>query len=88
MADNDGVFDNSELAVWWRQLNQLNEELKYPERYSSSEFAFKQSQKKQLEDVIAKRKDKKNSFAMGKQNVVNTANMNNAMMTQMSGDRE
>ena len=70
----DDFIDKSLLFVGYHRLG--------------SEFAFKQSQKKQLEEVIAKRKDKKNSFAMGKQNVVNTANMNNAMMTQMSGDRE
>lgn len=87
MADDDKVFDNSQEAVWQREINELSEQLKHPERYSSSEFVFKQSRKKELEEALAKRKQKKDltgAFAKGKQNI---QNMETMQMLQMAGDR-
>ena len=85
MADNDKVFDNSQEAVWQREINELSERLKKSELYSASEVDFMQSRKKQLEEEIAKRKQKKDltgGFAKGRQNIKDKAMMNEAQMAQ------
>lgn len=86
MADDDKVFDNSQEAVWQREINELSERLKKSELYSASEVDFMQSRKKQLEEEIAKRKQKKDltgGFAKGRQNIKDKAMMNEAQMAQM-----
>ncbi len=91
MSDNEKVFDNSQEAVWQREINQLDEQLKNPERYSASEIEFKKSRKKQLQDAIAKRKQKKDltgGFARGQQNVKDKAAMYDMQMAQFSDDRQ
>ena len=88
MADDDKVFDNSQEAVWQREINELSERLKKSELYSASEVDFMQSRKKQLEEEIAKRKQKKDltgTFAKGRQNIKDKAMMNEAQMAQMMG---
>lgn len=88
MADDDKVFDNSQEAVWQREINELSERLKKSELYSASEVDFMQSRKKQLEEEIAKRKQKKDltgGFAKGRQNIKDKAMMNEAQMAQMMG---
>ena len=88
MADDDKVFDNSQEAVWQREINELSERLKKSELYSASEVDFMQSRKKQLEEEIAKRKQKKDltgGFAKGQQNIKDKAMMNEAQMAQMMG---
>lgn len=90
MSDNEKVFDNSQEAVWQREINQLDEQLKNPERYSVSEIEFKKSRKKQLQDAIAKRKQKKDlsgAFARGQQNVKDKAAMYDMQMAQIAGNR-
>lgn len=88
MADDDKVFDNSQEAVWQREINELSERLKKSELYSASEVDFMQSRKKQLEEEIAKRKQKKDltgGFAKGRQNIKDKAMMNEAQMAQAMG---
>lgn len=88
MADDDKVFDNSQEAVWQREINELSERLKKSELYSASEVDFMQSRKKQLEEEIAKRKQKKDltgGFAKGRQNIKDKAMMNEAQMAQTMG---
>lgn len=88
MADDDKAFDNSQEAVWQREINELSERLKKSELYSASEVDFMQSRKKQLEEEIAKRKQKKDltgGFAKGQQNIKDKAMMNEAQMAQMMG---
>ena len=88
MADDDKAFDNSQEAVWQREINELSERLKKSELYSASEVDFMQSRKKQLEEEIAKRKQKKDltgGFAKGRQNIKDKAMMNEAQMAQMMG---
>lgn len=88
MADDDKVFDNSQESVWQREINELSERLKKSELYSASEVDFMQSRKKQLEEEIAKRKQKKDltgAFAKGRQNIKDKAMMNEAQMAQMMG---
>ena len=87
MSDDDKVFDNSQEAVLQREIRELSEQLKYPERYSASEIVFKQSRKKELEEALAKRKQKKDltaGFAKGQQNI---HNMETVQMAQMLGGR-
>ncbi len=89
MADDDKVFDNSQEAVWQREINELSERLKKSELYSASEVDFMQSRKKQLEEEIAKRKQKKDltgGFAKGRQNIKDKAMMNEAQMAQQMMD--
>ena len=91
MSDNEKVFDNSQEAVWQREINELDEQLKHPERYSASEVDFKKMRRKQLQDAIAKRKQKKDlsgAFARGQQNVKDKAAMNDMQMAQFAGDRQ
>ena len=88
MADDDKAFDNSQEAVWQREINELSERLKKSELYSASEVDFMQSRKKQLEEEIAKRKQKKDltgGFAKGRQNIKDKAMMNEAQMAQAMG---
>ena len=88
MADDDKAFDNSQEAVWQREINELSERLKKSELYSASEVDFMQSRKKQLEEEIAKRKQKKDltgGFAKGQQNIKDKAMMNEAQMAQAMG---
>lgn len=86
MSDNNkNTFDNSWESVWMREINELDEQIKHPEKYSASEINFKKSRKKQLEELIAKRKPKKDLttvFANGQQNIKNQAAMNEAQMAQ------
>ena len=88
MSDDAKVFDNSWEAVWKREINELSERLKYPERYSTSEINRMQVRKKELEEAIKNRKSKKKDltggFAKGKQNI---QNMETMQMMQMAGDR-
>lgn len=87
MADEDKVFDNSQEAVWQREISELSERLKNPERYSSSEINRMQVRKKELEEALAKRKQKKDltaGFAKGQQNI---SNMETMQMAQMLGGR-
>lgn len=88
MSDDAKVFDNSWEAVWKREINELSERLKYPERYSVSEINRMQVRKKELEEAIENRKSKKKDltggFAKGKQNI---QNMETMQMMQMAGDR-
>lgn len=91
MSDNEKVFDNSQEAVWQREINELDEQLKNPERYSASEVDFKKMRRKQLQDAIAKRKQKKDlsgAFARGQQNIKDKAAMNDMQMAQFAGDRQ
>ena len=77
MSDNSkNQFDNSWESVWMREINELDEQIKHPEKYSASEINFKKSHKKQLEELIAKRKPKKDQAAM------NEAQMTQAMAAQ------
>ncbi len=88
MSDDAKVFDNSWEAVWKREVNELSERLKYPERYSASEINRMQVRKKELEEAIENRKSKKKDltggFAKGRQNI---QNMETMQMMQMAGDR-
>ena len=86
MSDNsENKFDNSWESVWQREIKELDEQIKHPEKYSASEINFKKSRKKQLEELITKRKQKKDlttGFANGQQNIKNQAAMNEAQMAQ------
>ena len=83
MSDTEKTFDNSWQAVWKRELNEILEELKYPERYSAAQIAHKQLRKKELEKALSA--NKKNAFATGQENVKNKANTNTALSAQMFG---
>ena len=89
MSDNKKDFDNSWEAVWQREINELNEKLKRSEYYSASDVEFMKSRKKQLEEAIAKtkqpKKDLKNSFAKGQQNIKDQAAMKDTQMAQFIG---
>lgn len=92
MSDNEKVFDNSWEAVWKREINELSERLKYPERYSASEINRMQVRKKELEEAIENRKSKKKDltggFAKGRQNINNMDSaQQQALMMQMAGNR-
>ena len=92
MSDNEKIFDNSQEAVWQREINELEERLKRPEYYSASEVKYMQSRKKQLEEAIAKRKQPKKNlkdgFAKGMQNIEDKDSaQQQALLAQMLGSR-
>ena len=88
MSDNNkNVFDNSWEAVWQREINELDERLKRSEFYSAAEIAHMTARKESLEKALMERKNNKNAFKAGQQNVVNSANAHDAMMAQMAGNR-
>lgn len=90
MSDNEKVFDNSQEAIWQREINELDEQLKNPEHYSASDVDFKKLRRKQLQDAIAKRKQKKDltgGFARGQQNIKDKAALNDMQIAQIAGNR-
>ena len=89
MSEEKNIFDNSWEAVWQREINELTEKLKRSEFYSASEIKHLTARKESLEKALSERKNKnnKNAFVNAKQNVINQADANTAMMAQMAGDR-
>ena len=93
MSDNiEKSFDNSEEAVWQREVNELDEKIKRSEYYSASELEYMKSRKKQLEEAIAKKKQPKKDltggFAKGQQNIQNMSDaQQQALLAQMYGNR-
>ena len=88
MTDDVKPFDNSQVAVWKREITELTENLKYPERYSNAEFKFMQSRKAELEEAIRKNNEKKkNNFKNSKQIVDNKSTQVDAMYSQVGAYR-
>lgn len=90
MADEEKLYDNSWVAVWKREVNELNEKINNKEHYSAAEVSRMQRRKQELEKLIAnktKKKDLTGGFARGRENVENQASVNMARMAQMTGNR-
>ncbi len=89
MTGSDNLYDNSWEAVWQREINELDDQLKRPEYYSEAEIRYKKYRKNQLEQALAERKNKnkKDAFKSGQDNVIKTANAHDALMAKMTADR-
>ena len=90
MADEEKLYDNSWVAVWKREVYELDEKIKNKERYSAAEVSRMQRRKQELESLIAEKTQKKDltgGFASGCKNVKNRANVNMMQMAQMAGNR-
>ena len=90
MADEEKLYDNSWVAVWKREVNELNEKINNKEHYSAAEVSRMQRRKQELEKLIAEKTQKKDltaGFSSGCKNIENRANANMMQMAQNASNR-
>lgn len=88
MTDDNKRLDFSQEAVWKREIGELSENLKYPERYSDAEFRFMQSRKAELEKILADKNNKKNKFNNATKSVENKSAMIDMANAQSAAYRD